>query len=85
MVKTTVYLHEDQAAALRRLARHTGRSQAEIIRDAVAEATKDLPKRRFHALGVGEGTGEDVSGRFEEILHEEWGRKLDEELGRRPR
>jgi predicted transcriptional regulator len=77
MVKTTVYLHEEQAAALRRLARQTGRSQAHIIRDAVAQATKDAPKRVFHAMGVGEGTGEPIGEHADEIVRREWSRHLD--------
>jgi predicted transcriptional regulator len=72
MVKTTVYLREEQAAALRRLARHSGRSQAEIIRDAVTAATKDVPKRHFHAMGVGIGTGEAVGRHADELIREAW-------------
>lgn len=45
MRKTSVYLDEEQAARLARLARQEGRSQAEILRAAVAAyeppATRD--------------------------------------------
>lgn len=72
MVKTTVYLGEEEAARLRRLARHTGRSQAEIIREAVAEATRELPPRHFHSMGVGEGTGEPIGQMADELIREAW-------------
>ena len=38
MHKTTVYLNDDEAEALRQLAEATGVSQAEIIRGAIREA-----------------------------------------------
>ncbi|MHB8690320.1 MAG: ribbon-helix-helix protein, CopG family [Solirubrobacteraceae bacterium] len=40
MVKTTVYLDERDAAALRRIAAETGRSQADIIREAISRTTR---------------------------------------------
>ncbi|MGH2948496.1 MAG: ribbon-helix-helix protein, CopG family [Solirubrobacteraceae bacterium] len=72
MVKTTVYLREEEASALRRLSERTGRSQAEIIREAVAAATREVPKRHFHAMGVGSGTGEPVAQHADEIVRREW-------------
>ena len=57
MHKTTVYLDDEEVAALRRLAAATGRSQAEIIREAVRQATAAAPKRVFHSMGKGEYTG----------------------------
>jgi predicted transcriptional regulator len=75
MVKTTVYLEEDQATALRRLAAHTGRSQAEIIRAAVADATAETQPRRFRSHGAGEGSGHPVAGREREILRKEFPRR----------
>lgn len=74
MVRTTVYLEERDAAALRRLAAETGRSQASIIREAVAGATRVVGERRFKSHGVATGTGEPVGQRAEEILREELGR-----------
>jgi hypothetical protein len=57
MRKTTVYLNDDEAEALRSLAAATGRSQAELIRDAIRRAVTSVPERRFHSLGQGVGTG----------------------------
>jgi predicted transcriptional regulator len=74
MVKTTVYLDEAQAAALRRMAAQSGRSQAEIIRDAVARATDAAGPRRLHSVGAGEGTGEAVGRDADAILRRELGR-----------
>lgn len=55
MVKTSVYLPTEDAAALRRVAQQSGRSQAELIREAVATIVADAPKRRFHSRGLGSG------------------------------
>jgi len=77
MVKTTVYLDERDAAALRRLAARSGRSQAEIIREAVANVTRDAGPREFHFFGAGRGSGESVAARADELARQE--------LGRRPR
>ena len=53
MRKTSVYLDEEQAARLARLARQEGRSQAEILREAVA-AYQPAPSRdRDFALAAG--------------------------------
>jgi predicted transcriptional regulator len=74
MIRTTVYLDERDAAALRRLAAQTGRSQASIIREAVAEATRPARERTFRSHGAGRGSGEPVGRRADEILREELGR-----------
>lgn len=60
MRKTSVYLDEDEANGLRRVAARTGRSQAELIREGVRriiEAEEDQP-RDFHSMGVGDGGGQ---------------------------
>ena len=41
MKKTTVYLPEDLKSALGRIAAQRGRSEAELIREAVGELVKD--------------------------------------------
>ena len=75
MVKTTVYLQESEAAALRRMAARSGRSQAEIIREAVAAATADARKHRFKSHDVAHGTGQAVGQDAEHILRQEIGRR----------
>ena len=51
MRKTTVYLNDDEAEALRQLAAATGTSQAELIREAVRRAVAQPPERQFRSLG----------------------------------
>src|SRR5438128_6599359 len=58
MRKTTVYLNDDEAEALRQLAAATGTSQAELIRQAVRRAVAQPPDRQFHSLGRGATTGQ---------------------------
>ena len=56
MQRTTVYLSEQQAEALRRTARATGRSQSDLIRegvDLVTEVAADRPRFRF--IGTADG------------------------------
>jgi Ribbon-helix-helix protein, copG family len=60
MQKTTVYLNDAEVEALRQLAAATGRSQAELIRQAIRQAAAQAPTRRFRSLGKGEGGGESV-------------------------
>lgn len=57
MQKTSVYLTEEEAAALRRLAARFGRSQAELIRTAIERFVHEAEggSRRFHSLGLGRG------------------------------
>ncbi|MGH2862465.1 MAG: CopG family transcriptional regulator [Solirubrobacteraceae bacterium] len=53
MRKTSVYLADEQAQRLARLARHEGRSQAEILRAAIAAyQPMPSPDRQF-ALAEG--------------------------------
>jgi predicted transcriptional regulator len=60
--KTSVYLDEELAERLARLAREEGRSQAEVLREAIAayepRATVD---RDFAMDGCATGTGESVA------------------------
>jgi hypothetical protein len=73
VIKTTVYLDEADAAALRRMAAQTGRSQAEIIREGVALATAPARRRKFKSHGAGRGSGEAVGQSARAILREELG------------
>ena len=60
MKKTSVYLTEDEAADLRRLAVREGRSQAELIRDGIRRVIDEggAPAREFKSLGKGRGGGQ---------------------------
>jgi hypothetical protein len=51
--KTSVYLDERQASRLARLAREEGRSQAEILRDAVDSYRSKPSQDRHFALAAG--------------------------------
>jgi predicted transcriptional regulator len=53
MRKTSVYLDEEQAERLARLARQEGRSQAEILREAVAAYEPAPSQDRNFALAAG--------------------------------
>jgi len=74
MRKTSVYLGEEQAERLARLARQEGRSQAEILREAIASyQTKLVDDRNFALAGSGHGDGSSVSDVPEEELLEGFG------------
>ncbi|MGH2857900.1 MAG: ribbon-helix-helix protein, CopG family [Solirubrobacteraceae bacterium] len=73
MIKTTVYLRDSDAAAVRRIAAETGRSQADVIREAIASAAALRP-RRFRSAGIARGTGEPVAEHADEIVRREMGR-----------
>lgn len=53
MRKTSVYLNDQQAERLARLARQEGRSQAEILREAVAGYQPKPSRNRDFALAAG--------------------------------
>ena len=46
MIKTTIYLPESLKRQLQRLAKRSGRSEAQLIRDAVEQAVKEQPAPR---------------------------------------
>lgn len=68
MRKTTVYFDEETALLLRQLANAAGRSQAELIRDAVTryvgQAARPLPR----GVGAYNSGRSDISTRAEELL-----------------
>jgi Ribbon-helix-helix protein, copG family len=69
MRKTSVYLDEDQAQRLARLAREEGRSQAEVLREAVATyQPKPSQDRNFTLAGSGHGDGSSITDVPEEDL-----------------
>lgn len=53
MRKTSVYLDDDQARRLARLARQEGRSQAEVLREAVATYQPKPSADRDFSLAAG--------------------------------
>jgi len=72
--KTTLYMPAELQQGLRALARRTGRPQAELIREAIAEyvGTQERPLPR----SIGAGTGGGVSGADSEAwLHDQWDRR----------
>ncbi len=74
MLRTTIYLDEEVALAIRQLADREQRSQAEIIREALRRYLKQASKRRkpFEPSGVGayRSGRHDVSQRAEELLRQ---------------
>jgi len=57
MRKTSVYLTDDEAESLRRVAVREGRPQAELIREGVRRviASAESAPREFRSLGKGHG------------------------------
>jgi hypothetical protein len=57
MRKTTIYLNDDEAERLQRMASTTGRSQSELIREGVRHVLRGTGGRKFHSMGIGESGG----------------------------
>ena len=72
MRKTTVYLPDDLKAALERVAAAQGRSEAELIREAIRELTRRLepPRPRLPLFSSGEPT---LAERVDEELKKGFG------------
>lgn len=69
MTKTTVYLPDEVKEDLERLAKSEGRSEAEIIRGAVAQAIAARRRPRPRVPLTGSGLGDPhASERSEELL-----------------
>jgi hypothetical protein len=68
MVKTTLYLHNDLAVTLRQMAISQGRTQAELIREALETYAKSNTKPISRGFGKYSSGETDVSERAEEIL-----------------
>ncbi len=69
MVRTTVYLEEEIALALRRLAEMTERSQAEIIRDALRKYVNRRQRgTTIPGAGAYRSGRSDVSRKAEQLL-----------------
>lgn len=67
MHKTTLYLDEGIYERIKRMAEASGKTQAEIIRDALV-AHLDGPPRRPRSVGLGRSERGDVASRDEELL-----------------
>jgi hypothetical protein len=70
MVKTTVYLDDEVALNLRHLAEIEGRSQAELIRDALKTFTSQRVRPMPTGIGEFHSGHSDTSVRAKEILRE---------------
>lgn len=69
MVKTTIYIEPEVALTLRQLAAIQGRSQAEIIRDAILTYTgKSAVRPRPKGIGAYQSGRSDISERAEELM-----------------
>ncbi|HJR58892.1 MAG TPA: CopG family transcriptional regulator [Vicinamibacterales bacterium] len=67
--KTTVYLDAADYRRLKSIARASGRTPAELVREAVAEYTaREKPRQRPRSLGAGRSRSGDVAERAEELL-----------------
>ncbi len=64
MRKTSVYLDNDEAEGLKRVAAATGRAQADLIREGVRKVIAETQPnvRVFKSLGKGRGGGRRVTG-----------------------
>jgi hypothetical protein len=72
--KTSVYLSDAERGRLRRLADETGRSQADLLREAVATYDPHRPApRRFSSFEVAHGPGDSVADLDEDALLEGFG------------
>ncbi len=71
MRKTSVYLNEDEAEGLRRVAIREGRPQAALIREAVRRvvADADAKPRDFRSMGKGHGGGRPYEPWDPTLLH----------------
>jgi predicted transcriptional regulator len=74
MKKTSLYLHETDVQRLRRLAEAEGRSQADIVRSAIAQYEAGTGPRRFALAGTWAGDGTSIADIPEEKLLQGFGR-----------
>lgn len=68
MVKTTVYLDPETALALQQLASSQGRSQAELIREALTLYTRQATPPKPKGIGGYRSGRSDVSERAKELI-----------------
>lgn len=75
MRKTSLYLTDELAARLKRLAEAEGRSQADILREAIDRYPEPKVVRRILCFGVGRGSGVSIA----DIPEEEYLKGFGEE------
>ncbi len=68
MKRIMVYLPEDDAINLKRLAQRTGRSQAELIREGLAAVLAKHEKASPTSIGVISSGSDDLADNAEEYL-----------------
>ena len=74
MNKTSVYLTDDEVETLRRLAEREGKSQATVLREALAAYDeRAVPDRNFEMFGIFEGDGTSIADVPEEELMKGFG------------
>ena len=73
MVKTTVYLPEDLKAALARVAAEQGRSEAEIIREAIGSLVSNRARPRPRVPLTPQGLGDPYAAEHVDELLEGYG------------
>ena len=83
MKKTTVYLTAEQQDQLKDAARRTGKSEALMIREAIAEYVTKVERPWPQSIGMGKSPddGFDAS-RTKEYLQEHWAKDLDDKWNR---
>jgi predicted transcriptional regulator len=70
MMKTTVYLDAETVLSLRHMAESQGRSQADLIRDALETYTRRGKRPRLRGLGKYDSGKTNISEKAEDILRE---------------
>jgi predicted transcriptional regulator len=68
VAKTTVYLNAADYRKLKALARAQGRTAAELVREAVAQYTRQKLTAKPRSLAAGRSGRGDLSERAEELL-----------------
>jgi len=70
MTKTTLYLDETMMLSLKEAAKAEGRSQATLIREAIAAYLKRRERPKPKGIGIYSSGRSDLSERAEELLAE---------------
>jgi ribbon-helix-helix CopG family protein len=68
LTKTTVYLDSETVLALRRMSETQGRSQAELIRDALERYTRNVTRPNIPGVGEFDSGHTDTSEHAEQLL-----------------